>query len=238
MAKIIVQNASLVFPLVGSDNRFGQKVGNVETQNSKIGGQIVMENGKVTGVKAIDTISISLKTGDRLGIIGHNGSGKSTLLRLLSGIYPPSSGKVHVEGKVAGMFSLNLGVNKEATGLENIRIKGLMYGLRSREIAEIIEEIAEFSELGEYLNMPVKTYSTGMVMRLMFSTASAFNPDILILDEWVSTGDSGFRDKVNERLEAMFEKTPIVIIASHNESRMKSWAKTRVKMNKGKLEIL
>ncbi|GAB5459477.1 MAG: hypothetical protein Hens3KO_25070 [Henriciella sp.] len=132
------------------------------------------------------------------------------------------------------MFSLSLGVNKEATGLENIEIKGLMHGLGRREIQELIPEIVEFSELGDYLHLPVKTYSSGMVMRLLFSIASAFRPDILLLDEWISAGDAKFKRKVDERLEGMLDSTPIVIIASHNEKRIARWSNCMIRLEKGK----
>ncbi len=234
MASIVAENISLVFKMLGSDTKFGRHLSaSPESKPTSIGGKIVVERGRGTGVMALDNLSLDLKDGDRLGIVGHNGAGKSTLLRVLGGIYPPTSGHIRIEGKVAGMFSLGLGINKEATGLENIELKGLMYGLKKREIREMIPEIAEFSELGDYLNMPLKVYSSGMVMRLLFSTATAFQPDILLLDEWISSGDRKFKEKVDLRLDTMLSLTPIVIIASHNEARVKAWSNKMLRLTQG-----
>jgi len=174
-----------------------------------------------------------LKPGSRLGILGGNGSGKSTLLRVLGGMYEPTSGTLDVAGRVTGLFNLNLGVSKESTGYENIILKGLMLGFSREKIREHAAEIAEFSELGEYINMPVHTYSSGMVMRLMFSTATSFQPEILLLDEWIGTGDRNFRAKVDKRLDDLLESALIVIIASHNRNRMKNWANTYIDLKSG-----
>ncbi|MCL4149974.1 UNVERIFIED_CONTAM: hypothetical protein GTU68_061276, partial [Idotea baltica] len=207
--------------MIGSDSRHGKRV-NKQTgaPETNVGGAIVRDERGRSGVRAIDNISLTLKDGDRLGIFGHNGAGKSTLLRVLAGVYPPTSGSIEIEGRVSGLFSLGLGINKEATGIENIELKGLMYGMKRRDIRALMPEIAEFSELGPFLHMPVKTYSSGMVMRLLFATANALKPDILLLDEWISSGDRSFKDKVDARLNAMMETTPIVIIASHDEGRL------------------
>ncbi len=236
MASIIAKDISLVYPMIGSDTRFKSRVRKGSVPDGKhVGGRIITEKGKRPGVVAVDNLSITLRDGDRLGIFGHNGAGKSTLLRMLGGIYPPTSGHIAINGKVTGMFSLGLGINKEASGIDNIKLKGMLYGLRRREVSELIPEIAEFSELGEYLHMPVKTYSAGMIMRLLFATASAFKPDILLLDEWISSGDVSFKEKVDQRLDAMLETTPIVIIASHNENRLYGWANKVLTLRGGRV---
>lgn len=238
MASIIAENVSLAFPLVGSDKKFGDNLKKqMDQKQAAVGGQVLVNEAGNVGILALDNINLNLKDGDRLGIVGVNGSGKSTLLRLLAGIYPPTLGRVTVDGKVAGMYSLNLGINKEASGFENIKLKALMHGLKPKEIKEILPEIVEFSELGEFIHMPVKTYSSGMVMRLMFSTASALRPDILLLDEWISTGDKAFKEKVDERLDEMLNVTPIVVIASHNLKRIQGWATDILHLNKGKGEL-
>lgn len=234
MARIRTQDASIVFPMVGSDHRFMQKLQKQsDRQAPPVGGHIIVEEDRPVGVLALDHINLELNDGDRLGLVGHNGSGKSTLLRMLGGIYPPTSGTVEIEGKVTAMFSLSLGVNKEASGLDNIFLKGLMHGLKRREVQSLLPEIAEFSELGDYLHLPMKTYSSGMTMRLLFSIASAFRPDILLLDEWVSAGDKAFKEKVDQRLNAMLETVPIVIIASHNEKRVSEWANRMIRLERG-----
>lgn len=236
MVSIVVQNASLTFPLIGTDSRFTRKSDNKISGNVQlVGGKIITGPGATNGVAAIDNISLTLKAGDRLGIYGHNGSGKTTLLRVLGGIYPPTEGSIQINGHVTGMFSLRLGINPELSGLQNIKIKAMMYGLQVNEISPLIPSIIEFSELGEYIFMPVKTYSSGMMLRLQFSIATALQPDILLMDEWVSSADREFRMKMNERLEKMLDITPIVIIASHDRKRLDKWANRTIQLKSGRV---
>ena len=236
MVSIVVQNASLTFPLIGTDSRFTRKIDNKISGNVQlVGGKIITGSGVNDGVAAIDDMSLTLKAGDRLGIYGHNGSGKTTLLRMLGGIYPPTEGSIQIDGHVTGMFSLKLGINPELSGLQNIKIKAMMYGLQVNEISPLIPSIIEFSELGEYIFMPVKTYSSGMMLRLQFSIATALQPDILLMDEWISSADREFRMKMNERLEKMFDIIPIVIIASHDRKRLDKWANRTIQLKNGKI---
>ncbi len=234
MARIIGKNISLVYPMVGSNQRGRHKVAIEKGKVGSVGGKIITTGNSHRGVLALDGLNIDLKPGARFGILGSNGSGKSTLLRVLGGIYKPTGGDLNVTGRVTGMFNLNLGVSKEATGYQNIILKGLMLGLSRKKIDEHAAEIAEFSELGEYINMPVHTYSSGMVMRLMFSTATSFKPEILLLDEWIGTGDRNFRDKVDKRLNDLMEEALIVVIASHNRNRMSKWANTYIELKAGR----
>ena len=234
MAHIKAKDISLIYPMVGANARGRHKVNIGKGGEAQVGGKIITVGKRGRGVQALDGINLDLKAGARLGILGSNGSGKSTLLRVLGGMYQPTSGTLDVEGRLTGMFNLNLGVSKESTGYENIILKGLMLGLSRSKIKEHAEEIAEFSELGEYINMPVHTYSSGMVMRLMFSTATSFKPEILLLDEWIATGDRHFRDKVNQRLDDLLDSALIVIIASHNRARMAKWANTVIDLKSGK----
>jgi len=233
MAHIIAKNISLVYPMLGSHARGRHKVNVSGGKVKQVGGRIIENVKGHRGVQALENINIELRPGARFGILGGNGAGKSTLLRLMGGMYRPNSGTLDVEGRLTGLFNLNLGVSKESTGYENIILKGLMLGLSRERIKEHAAEIAEFSELGEYINMPVHTYSSGMVMRLMFSTATSFRPEILLLDEWIATGDVGFRDKVNRRLDELMESALIVVIASHNRQRMKTWANTVIDLKAG-----
>jgi len=233
MAHIIAKDVSLVYPMVGANARGRHKVNIGEGQVKQVGGRIIEQGKGRRGVQALENINITLKPGARFGILGSNGAGKSTLLRVMGGMYRPTSGSLDVDGRLTGLFNLNLGVSKESTGYENIILKGLMLGLSRDRIKQHAAEIAEFSELGEYINMPVHTYSSGMVMRLMFSTATSFRPEILLLDEWIATGDVGFRDKVNRRLDELMESALIVVIASHNRARMKKWANTVIDLKAG-----
>jgi len=185
-----------------------------------IGGAFRKAHGHM-GVAALRDISIELRNGDRIGLIGPNGAGKTTLLRVMAGILPPTEGKVRVEGRVSSLLSIRLGVNGELTGYENIYARARVMGHTESEIAAHLEEIIEFSELGEFLQLPVKIYSAGMALRLMFAIATAFEPDILILDEWLSAGDESFREKASLRLNSLIDRTEIVVFASHSIPMLK-----------------
>ncbi len=168
-------------------------------------------------VKALSHVTLHLQDGDRLGVMGPNGAGKSTLLRTLAGVYQPTSGKIEVKGRIASLIDISLGMDSEATGYENIRMRGIMMGLSLKQIKSMEEEIADFSGLGDFLNMPIRTYSTGMHMRLGFAVSTAVDADIILMDEWLSVGDSEFILKAEKRLENFIGRSSILVIASHSE---------------------
>ena len=153
---------------------------------------------------------------ERLGVIGHNGAGKSTFLKMIAGIYPPTSGELKVEGRISSMFELATGFEMEQSGWDNIYLRGLMLGESPDEIKTKMKEIAEFSELGNFLNMPVKYYSSGMFIRLAFAVSTAIRPDILLLDEVVAAGDAGFLEKATKRLKDMVDVSKIMILVTHS----------------------
>lgn len=167
-------------------------------------------------VHALKKINLNIKDGERVAIIGHNGAGKSTLLRLLSGIYSPTAGKKKVEGKISSLFELATGFEMERNGWDNIYLRGLMLGESPQGIIEKMKEIAEFSELGDFLNMPVKYYSSGMFIRLAFSTSTAIEPDILLLDEALAAGDAAFMEKANQRMKEMMQVSKIMLLVTHS----------------------
>jgi ABC-type polysaccharide/polyol phosphate transport system ATPase subunit len=169
-------------------------------------------------VRALDQLDLELSDGDRLGLIGPNGSGKTTLLRVLSGVYPPSSGEAKITGSISSFTDITLGMDPEATGWENIRFRCAFMGLSFKEAERLSPEIAEFCELGEYLNLPTRTYSTGMFLRLAFAISTSIHPDILIMDEMIAAGDAQFIDKASRRLHELVDKSNILAIASHNMS--------------------
>jgi lipopolysaccharide transport system ATP-binding protein len=175
------------------------------------------EAPQINVVRALNHISIDLKDGDRLGIMGPNGSGKSTLLRTIAGIYQPSSGKIEVKGSIASLIDISLGMDNEATGYENIRMRAIMMGMTLKQIKRIEEEIADFTELGKFLELPVRTYSTGMHLRLGFAVSTTVPADIILMDEWLSVGDSDFIIKAEKRLHDYIQKSSILVIASHSE---------------------
>ena len=173
-------------------------------------------------IRALNEFTLELHDGDRLAIIGPNGAGKSSLLKVMSEIYPISKGKLDVSGNVATMFEMATGFDMDASGWENIRLRGIMLGLTPKEIEPKVQEIAEFSELGEYLDIPVRYYSSGMFIRLAFSVSTSVDPDILLLDEVLAAGDAGFVDKANKRINEMMKSAKILVLVTHSmESAIK-----------------
>jgi lipopolysaccharide transport system ATP-binding protein len=198
------------------------------------GGRLARETSTLVLVQALADLSFEFSRGDRIGLVGHNGSGKTTLLRVLSGIYEPVRGQLNVNGRVSSLLDLSLGMDREATGFENIVLRGVLLGLTPAAIQSKVDEIAEFSELGDYLSMPIRTYSSGMLLRLAFAVSTSVAPEILLLDEWLSVGDAGFRDKAERRLLEMIESSAIVVLASHDESLIKRFCSRMLRLEHGR----
>jgi ABC-type polysaccharide/polyol phosphate transport system ATPase subunit len=178
--------------------------------NSRFG--VIEDDGRIHAIK---DVSLDLHDGDRLAVVGPNGAGKSSLLKVISGIYPPTSGALTVDGKISSMFELSTGFEMEQSGWKNIYLRGLMLGETPQSIKEKMNEIAEFSELGDYLNMPMKYYSSGMQVRLAFSVSTAITPDILLMDEVMAAGDAAFLDKAKKRMQEMMETARIMVFVTH-----------------------
>jgi len=231
MANISVEGLSLYFPIIGADTHSLKRY----LKQVAIGGGIAQRNfaSSHSTLVALHNVNLSLSPGDRLGLIGSNGSGKTTLLRCLAGAYTPDIGSVEVNGRVASLLDLSLGIDPSATGLENIRIRGLVAGLTPAAIAAKTEEIAEFSGLGPFLAMPLKSYSSGMQARLAFATATAVEAEVLLMDEWIAVGDAQFRAQANERLTSLVDKAHILVIASHDPSLIRSLCNKVVRMDHG-----
>lgn len=211
MTRISLKNVSVNFPIYGAGASSLKKT----LAASVTGGRFGKETG-VTVVQALSDITLELRAGDRLGLVGHNGAGKSTLLRTLAGVYEPSAGEFIREGTVSSLIDPSLGIEPDATGLENITLRGLVMGMSKREIERLTPEICEFSGLGEYVNMPIRTYSTGMLMRLAFSISTSMQADILLMDEWLSVGDAEFTEKAEKRMRDVVSKSGILVLASHS----------------------
>jgi len=167
-------------------------------------------------VRALHNLNFNFVDGDRVGLIGHNGAGKSTLLRVLNGVYAPTQGKALRSGNIYSLIDVSLGIDHEATGRENIYLRGALLGLSKKEINAHLDEIIAFSELGEFIDMPLRTYSSGMHLRLAFSVSTVIQPEILLMDEWLSVGDEGFKHKAESRLAELVESSKILVIASHS----------------------
>lgn len=190
--------------------------------NLAIGGKLLSNRSDIIHVRALENVSFSLGEGDRLGIIGHNGAGKSTLLKVIAGIYEPSQGVVMVKGRISSMVDIGLGVDASMTGRENIVLMGRRRGLTTKQILAQMNEIIEFSDLGQFIDLPVKTYSAGMQARLVFSVATSFNPDILLLDEWIGAGDDSFFDKATKRMNDILAQSRALVLATHNLGLVKN----------------
>lgn len=179
------------------------------------------ESGSHVTVRALKNINFEARDGDRIALVGDNGSGKSTLLRVMSRVYPPTSGAVSIVGNIAPMFDATLGMSMDATGLENIQIAGTIWGMTRSQIKNSVDDIADFTELGDYLKVPVRTYSSGMMLRLAFAIATTRDPEILLIDEIIGVGDSGFFEKAFKRMEKLAARSQIVIIAAHQNDTLR-----------------
>ena len=186
-------------------------------------------------VRALDHVSVKFEAQERFGIIGHNGAGKSTLLRLLGGIYPPTSGRRIVQGRISSLFDLALGFQMEATGWENIAIRGYLQGETPASIQSKIQEIAEFTELGDFLEMPIRHYSPGMLVRLGFSVATAIEPEILLVDEILSAGDMAFQAKAMNRMKQLLSQAHLIVMVSHELDKLASLCTKLIWMDHGRI---
>jgi ABC-type polysaccharide/polyol phosphate transport system ATPase subunit len=189
----------------------------------------------VMKVNALRNINLVVREGERLGVIGHNGAGKSTLLKVLAGIYPPTRGKRLIDGRISSLFDIALGFEGDADGWENISYRGYLQGETPRSIRAKMEQIAEFSELGEFLNMPVRYYSAGMLVRLAFSIATAIEPEILLVDEVLSVGDMSFQDKARQRMRDMMSRARLIVVVSHDLVSLNKLCDRGIWMNQGQI---
>jgi len=213
MSKLIELNSvDLVYPIYSVR---AQSLRNV-VANLTVGGKFLKDGSDIIFVKALSGVTFSLDEGDRLGIIGHNGAGKTTLLKVIAGIFEPTQGRVSVKGEISSMIDVSLGLDHNLTGRENIINMGRMRGFTMKDIQAKMEAIIAFSELGAYVDLPIKTFSSGMQSRLVFSVATTLDPDILLFDEWLSTGDAGFIAKATERMDSLMSKARVIVLASHN----------------------
>ena len=188
-------------------------------------------------VHALAGVSLELREGDRLGVLGHNGAGKSTLLKMLAGIYPPTRGKRTVQGRISSLFDIALGFEGDATGLENIAYRGYLQGETARSVRAKLQAIADFSELGDFLKMPVRYYSSGMHVRLAFSIATAIEPEILLVDEMLSAGDMAFQDKARQRMRDMISKARLIVMVSHDLDALARLCERAIWMERGRVRL-
>jgi ABC-type polysaccharide/polyol phosphate transport system ATPase subunit len=232
MPSILLDDVTVDFPIYNSVKSFRS-----ELLARATGGTIRRDgrHGSRVAVRALEKVCLKVGHGDRLGVLGHNGAGKSTLLRVLAGVYVPAAGKVAIDGRVSALFSTSPGLDIDDSGYENIVTCGLFLGMSRREIAAKTPEIAEFTELGDYLDLPVRTYSTGMLTRLGFAIATALDPQILLLDEGLGAGDARFAERAARRLDRLVERSSILVIASHSEALIRSMCNRALLLDGGRL---
>lgn len=230
MRKIEAHDICLDYPIVGAGSRSIKN----RILSTATGGLISGGDG-IPIVSALRDVSFNLQEGDRLGLIGHNGAGKSTLLKVLAGIYEPTSGTLLTSGHIVSTLNLSLGMEQEATGYENIIIRGLLLGMKKKDIQQKLKSIAEFTELGEYLDMPVRVYSSGMLTRLAFATVTSMEADILLMDEVIGTGDAAFIEKAEKRLKSFMSRSKVLVLASHSEDMIGKLCNKALLMEHGKM---
>ena len=229
-ALIEVNNLSVLFPLYHGSSRSLKKM-----VVAAASGRLAQDQQQRVVVRALTDINLRLESGDRLGLIGTNGAGKTTLLRVLAGIYEPVLGSLRVRGSLNALLDPNLGMNMELTGRENILLRGLYNGLPRSALPRLEEDVAEFAELADFLDLPVRIYSAGMVVRLGFALATAIKPQILLMDEWFLAGDAVFMEKARLRLEEMVRGADILVLSSHQNETVREWCTRVLWLDQGKV---
>ncbi|OAG73221.1 ABC transporter ATP-binding protein [Gluconobacter japonicus] len=240
MPRIDIDRLQIDFPLYHGQSRSLKKhVGNTisSLRPGSPAAHLMQDGRERTVVSVLRDISFNLKSGERLGLIGRNGAGKTTLLRTMAGIYEPVGGRVRLEGSIGTLLDASLGMNMELTGRENIRLYGLHGGLSKAQISRVDQDVQDFADLGSYMDMPVKTYSSGMTVRLAFGLATAMTPQILLMDEWFLAGDGAFMNKAQERLEAMVQHADILVISTHQPDVMRKWCTRVIWLEDGRIRM-
>jgi len=230
LASITVENVAISFPVYGSQKMFRQELA------SRVGGLLRREGrrNRLT-VQALENVSLEIRHGDRVGFLGPNGAGKSTLLRVLAGVYEPTAGRVVIDGRVSPLFNTSPGLDMDDTGYENIVTCGLFLGMTREEVARKTPGIAAFTELGDYLSLPCKTYSTGMLSRLGFAIATSLDPEILLLDEGIGAGDARFAEQAAKRVDSLIRRANILVLASHSDALIRSMCNKGVLLASGRV---
>jgi len=229
-AGIEVADVSVDFPLYHGSARSLKK-----TVLSTLTGRMGADTKNRVVVQALRDVSFRLGSGDRLGLIGGNGAGKTTLLRMLAGIYEPAVGRVRVQGSLNALLDPNLGMNLDLTGRENIMLRGLYNGLSQSQIRRLEEDVRDFAELGEFIELPVRIYSSGMVVRLGFALATAIRPQVLLMDEWFLAGDSSFMERARMRLEDMVRRAEILVLSTHMTNVVTDWCTRVIWLDQGRV---
>lgn len=230
MAFIKFDDVSLDFPVYNANSRSLK----FNLLKAATGGVVGSKNGVVL-VRALDSLSFEIKDGERVALMGHNGSGKTTLLRVLNGIYKPTHGTAEVQGNTGSLIDITLGIETESTGRENIYLRAALLGFSKRIVDSNLEEIIDFSGLGDFIDMPVRTYSSGMHLRLAFAVSTIMRPEILFMDEWLSVGDESFQKKAESRMSDLLNTTSILVIATHSKQLIEDVCTRAIWLEHGKV---
>src|SRR3954452_11519036 len=231
-ARVEVENVSVWFPLYHGSSRSLKKM-----VVAAASGRLGKDQQQRVVVRALQNINLRLESGDRLGLVGSNGAGKTTLLRVLAGIYEPVAGRLRVQGSLNALLDPSLGMNMELTGRENILLRGLYNGLPRSMLPRLEDDVAEFAELADFIDLPVRIYSAGMVIRLGFALATAIKPQILLMDEWFLAGDAVFLEKAKQRLEAMVRGAEILVLSSHQADIIRTWCTRVLWLDQGQVRM-
>lgn len=233
MAHIKFDSVSVEFPIFNANGRSLTS----RLLEAATGGRLDRDPDGRVMVRALHGLDFEIVEGERVGLIGHNGAGKSTLLRVLSRVYWPQLGKAKIAGNVTSLIDIGLGINPEATGRENVFIRGALLGLSKQELTAKFDEIVAFSELGDFIEMPVRTYSSGMHLRLAFAVSTVVRPEILLMDEWLSVGDESFKHKAEERLTNLVDTAKILVIASHSRDLLEKTCTRALWLEHGQVKM-
>ncbi len=233
MTTIELKNLSLSYPIYGTNAMsFKTTLVNIAT-----GGRLNKETGSVS-VEALKDVSFRLEKGDRLALIGHNGAGKSTLLRVLAQVYEPTQGHIHIKGRTNSLFDLMLGVDPELNGYENILLRGRIAGLSKKEAQKIISSVEEFADLGDFMKMPIKTYSSGMQVRLGFGIMTSIFSEILLIDEIINVGDAQFIKKAKERIKNLVHQADILVLSTHDTNTVREFCNKALWLEHGVVKCI
>lgn len=233
MGYISLKNVSIDIPIFNSQERsLKKRILSVAT-----GGRIGRSESGCTIVRCLNQVTLNINSRERVGLIGHNGAGKSTMLRVLSKVYEPTSGSADIVGTIGSLIDISLGIDGEATGLENIFLRAALLGIPKEKVLRELDDVIDFTELGNFIDMPVRTYSTGMHLRLAFAVSTMISSDILLMDEWLSVGDQAFQRKAEDRLSRLIERSNILVIASHSRSLIESTCTRAIWLEHGRIKL-
>ena len=232
MPTIALENVYVDLPIYNSRGRSLKS----RILSQTVGGRVADDRDRsVVVIRALNDITINLEHGSRVGLIGHNGAGKTTLLRVIAGIYPPTAGQIRIQGRIASLTDIAVGMDLEGTGYENIIIRAVLMGLTRAEATRLIPQVEEFTGLGDYLALPARTYSQGMLLRLAFGISTSIQPDIILLDEVIGVGDRSFAKKARERLDQLIEQASILVMASHAPDVITAMCDTAIWLDHGRI---